>query len=305
MHASVSSLAASFAVRGFRRSAFTLVELLVVIAVIAVLIGLLVPAVQRVRESSARTQCQNNLKQIGLAFQSHHTAHRFFPSGGFEWSSTPTYIGGAPAVGAQQEAGWGFQILPFIEAAEVWRGGNATTDDERIRVAMGTPNPTFFCPTRRAPQTLTFSFPGFFNNNSIEIALCDYGAANWENNGVVRQYQPLRINQITDGASSTLLVSEKRLNLRKLGSVQEDDDVGYASGFDNDTMRKTEEPPAPDYSAAEGDGDFRFGASHSGSFHAVFVDGSVRVITYTIDPQIFNWLGNVADGNVITGADLP
>jgi prepilin-type N-terminal cleavage/methylation domain-containing protein len=287
-----------------QRAAFTLVELLVVIAVIAVLIGLLVPAVQRVRESAARTQCQNNLKQIGLAFHAHHSMHRYFPSGGWDWSSTPTYINGTPAVGAQQEAGWGFQILPFIEAGHIWRGGDAKNDEDRVRVAMGTPHPIFFCPTRRTPQTLTFEFPGFFNNKPLVIALCDFGAGNWENTGPVRQYQPIRIGQITDGASNTLLVAEKRLNLQKLGSVQEDDDVGYAGGFDNDTIRKTEEPPAPDYSAATGDGDFRFGASHSGSFHAVFADGSIRVIQYTIDPTIFNWLGNIADGNTIVGSDF-
>src|SRR5687767_11161990 len=149
------------------RRGFTLIELLVVIAIIAVLIGLLVPAVQRVRESAARTQCQNNLKQIGLAFHAHHGDHLYFPTGGWEWWSTPTYIGGAPAVGAQQEAGWGFQILPYLEGTAAWKGGNATNDADRVRVAMGTPNSIFFCPSRRSPQTVTFSFPGFFGGNPI------------------------------------------------------------------------------------------------------------------------------------------
>jgi len=283
------------------RLGFTLIELLVVIAIIGVLIGLLVPAVQKVRESAARMQCQNNLKQIGLAFHSHHGAHLFFPSGGWEWWSTPTYTGGTPAIGAQQQAGWGFQILPYVEGDAVWRGGNAANDADRVRVAMGTPNPLFFCPSRRGPQTITFSFPGFFDGNPIQCALGDYGASNWEATGVVRQYLPSRIADITDGTSVTLLVGERRLNLRILGQAQKDDDTGYASGWDPDIMRQSDIPPAPDYSAATGDGDRRFGSSHSGVFNAVFADGSVRSLSYSLQLSVFRFLGDRSDGQAIIG----
>src|SRR5260221_7703297 len=106
------------------RSAFTLIELLVVIAIIAILIALLVPAVQKVREAANRAQCQNNLKQIGLAVLAHHDNFKFMPSGGTIWSIPPTYLApGRPAVGSQQEGGWVFQILPFMEQTAVWEGG--------------------------------------------------------------------------------------------------------------------------------------------------------------------------------------
>jgi prepilin-type N-terminal cleavage/methylation domain-containing protein/prepilin-type processing-associated H-X9-DG protein len=281
------------------RTGFTLIELLVVIAIIGVLIGLLVPAVQKVREAAARTKCQNNVRQLGLAFQNHHDTHQFFPSGGGSWWSMPTYNNGQPAVGPQQQAGWGFQILPFIEASSTWMGGAATDDFSRAVLAVGTPNPIFFCPSRRGMQTITFSTPGYFNDQPVVVALSDYAASNYEETGVVLFETPTRMADVTDGTSNTLLIADKRLNIGKLGQGQDDDDTGYASGFSNDVVRYTTKAPQPDYSATTGDGDFRFGSSHSGGFNAVFVDGSVHFISFSIDATVFSYLGNKNDGQVI------
>jgi prepilin-type N-terminal cleavage/methylation domain-containing protein/prepilin-type processing-associated H-X9-DG protein len=279
-----------------RRHGFTLIELLVVIAIIAVLIGLLVPAVQQVREAASRAQCQNNLKQIGLAFHAYHDVYKAFPTGGWDWTTPPTIVNGQTAVGAKQKAGWAYQLLPFLEAANVWRGGQAGTDLDRIRVAIGTPIPVYFCPTRRGPQTVTFSDPEYMGGLKITHALCDYAASNWEGTGVVRQYTPNRIADIRDGTSQTLLVSEKRLNLEFLGQEQNDDDIGYTAGWDNDTVRETDSAPQPDYSDSSGDGDWLFGSSHPGRFNAVFADGSVHTISYTVNPIVFSYLGNKSDG---------
>ena len=282
-----------------RRPGFTLIELLVVIAIIAVLIGLLLPAVQKVREAAARMQCQNNLKQIGLAFHNHHDQLGFFPTGGADWWSPPTYVNGQPAAGATQEAGWGFQILPYMERDNIWRGGQAGTDLDRARLAVGTPSPFFFCPSRRAPQTTVFTSAAYFGGTPTVTALCDYAASNYEETGVVRYRLTTRIADVTDGLSNTLLVADKRLNRGRLGQPQNDDDTGYATGFDADVVRYTSRTPAPDFTAPAGDGDLRFGSSHIGRFNAVLADGSVRGISYSVDQAVFANLGNCSDGQFI------
>jgi prepilin-type N-terminal cleavage/methylation domain-containing protein/prepilin-type processing-associated H-X9-DG protein len=283
-----------------RRQGFTLIELLVAIAIISILIGLLLPAVQKVREAASRTQCQNNLKQIGLAFHSHHDALQFFPTGGWDWTTPPTYVNGVPAVGADQQAGWGFQILPYIEQQAVWSGGQATTDFDRALVAMGSPIRTFFCPTRRAPQTVTYSIAGYLGGIDAKHALCDYAASNLDNTGVVRQFRPTRMADIVDGTSNTCMVGDKRLNLARLGQPQADDNEGYTCGWNEDTVRWTSQRPQPDFI---GDpslyGGKLFGSSHIGRFNMVFADGSVRSISYSVSQATFKALGDVADGQVI------
>ena len=274
--------------------AFTLVELLVVIAIIGVLIGLLLPAVQAAREASRRTQCMNHLKQFGLAFQSHHSSHDFFPSGGWNWFDAPTYINGQPATGADQKAGWGFQVLPYIEAQNVWEAGPAE--------AIGAPISLFFCPTRRSPQVVDHedNYSPQINGGIITHALCDYAASNREENGIVQRFEPTDISQVTDGTSNTLLAADKRLNLTRLGEWQDDDNEGYTVGWNEDTIRMTRNSPSPDYYGDENnDGEKLFGSSHPGVINTAFADGSARTVSIDIEEDTFRRLGDIADGEQI------
>jgi prepilin-type N-terminal cleavage/methylation domain-containing protein/prepilin-type processing-associated H-X9-DG protein len=280
------------------RRAFSLVELLVVIAIIAVLIGLLLPAVQKVREAAARTQCTNHLKQIGLAFHSHHDQTGLLPSGGWEWFTPPTYQSGSPVSGPQQQAGWGFQILPYMEAASVWNAG-------AVR-AIATPLPFFFCPSRRPPQTVTYpdEYTPTLTGGSLTHALCDYAAGNWEDTGVVRHYTPVRVTDVTDGTSNTLLVGEKRLNLTDLGKNQPDDNEGYTAGWDEDVIRSTAQPPAPDFRGSSWDKARRFGSSHPNGINVVFADGSVRSVKFSVAQSVFSAVGGRNDGLVVNLDEL-
>src|SRR4051794_2773702 len=166
------------------RKGFTLVELLVVIAIIGVLVALLLPAVQAAREAARRSQCMNNLKQIGLAFQMHHDAQKFFPSGG--WGHT--FVGDPDeGFGKGQPGGWAYSVLPYMEMASLHDYGkgvkvtNGTTNTQKKTTNLyivQQPVPTFLCPSRsRNPVSDTCCGPNNANfTGNTPMAKGDYAA---------------------------------------------------------------------------------------------------------------------------------
>ncbi|HTU17829.1 MAG TPA: DUF1559 domain-containing protein [Gemmataceae bacterium] len=281
------------------RRAFTLIELLVVIAIIAILIGLLLPAVQMVRAAAARTQCQNNLKQMGLALHMHHDTYEFFPSGGYAKTLTPTLIGGSPAIGPSQQCSWLYQILPYVEQQAVWTNTS---------IAPQAAIKTYLCPARRGSPILG---GGIHAGNGED----DYSGSAWQapiptffqNSPIV-----VRIAQITDGTSNILAIAEKNLCLTTLGSgVDVNDDDGYIIGSDDDTLSflsvvvqgVVEYQPAEDLTGNCVSGTGGFGSSHPGRFNALFADGSVHAINYSISIRSLNAVCGINDGIPIGDVD--
>lgn len=152
-------------VRMIARRGFTLVELLVVIAIIGILVALLLPAIQAAREAARRTQCKNNLKNIGLACQNHVDSFKVFPSSGAGWGDyLECYVSGGKAFGPDKQGlSWAFQILPFLEEGAL-HGLVATA------VVQNTPVPLFNCPSRRGPTRYSDSRWG-------AVYLMDYAGA--------------------------------------------------------------------------------------------------------------------------------
>jgi prepilin-type processing-associated H-X9-DG protein len=289
-----------------------------------VLIGLLLPAVQKVREAAARSACSNNLKQMGIAFAQHHDTLGCLPSGGTGPSTTGgrIMVNGAPAVYDKQGWGWTYQLLPYIEQTNLWQ--EPAGQEANI---IATPVKTFYCPTRGRTQVVQ------------NIAVTDYAGnggsyGHWDSltapinsldGPIVPTGQPrVTFARILDGASNTLLVGEKWLyyqwyNDRTSGGGSCIDNEGWANGWDNDGIAfsgistgyytPTEPPnvmlsngvssvlPLPDSQTSAWNCGFVFGSAHNGNFQCVFCDGSVHTVRYTIDPHVWHNLCAINDGN--------
>ncbi|HET6880286.1 MAG TPA: DUF1559 domain-containing protein [Pirellulales bacterium] len=311
------------------RSAFTLVELLVVIAVIGLLVGLLLPAVQAARESARRAQCANNLKQIGIACSSYADAARSFPPG---YCAAMAYLDGA----TDTSPGWSWAafLLPYMEQATVYQALDFNLPIEHPANARGiqTSLAPYLCPSDILPQT-PYSVPDASGNVLTSAAPMSYaacvgsdesGVADFTGNGVFYRNSGIRFADILDGTTFTILVGEKPFAKAQgiwAGAVNR----GVLTRGEYNTCQP--EVPGMTYPAAalvlshahlnnaEIDDDGSAGMDDFSSMHPqgsnfVFADGSVHFVQsismdgpdgYTSEDLIFQHLGTRACGEAVPG----
>lgn len=311
-----------------RRRAFTLVELLTVIAIIGVLVALLAPAIQSAREAARVSTCQANLRQIGLAVQNHLDAQGHFPTGGwgFAWTGDPDR-----GFGRKQPGGWIYNLLPYLEQAPLHDLGAGLSDSGKMTAAasrMETPLTLFACPTRRSaiayaaesykyasrlinsdpPQRVARSDYAINVGTSGQIDFTPGGPKSYEDaagtfefpdprdyNGLSFAASTVAAREVSGGMSYTLLAGEKYLNANRYETSPDQSDWGQMySGLARDICRLGGQSfplvrDAPGTSLLS-----LFGGPHL-SCQFVRCDASVRPIDYEIDPIVYQQLADRTD----------
>jgi prepilin-type N-terminal cleavage/methylation domain-containing protein len=284
-------------VRNRHSRGFTLIELLVVIAIIAILIAMLLPAVQQAREAARRTQCKNNLKQIGIAMHNYHDVYSSFPMG----ANRQVY---GPLVA----------ILPYIEAANLQNlyDFDRYYSDSANRPAIDTQVQTYLCPTmvlRRSIPEQSCNEPGAPTSYGCSMGTHNGAAA--RSNGMFVGYdgfsspKPVKIRDVTDGTSSTILCGE--FNFQMEDYLWSSFTCAALSGETRWGAHRWA-PGYPGVSLGSTSGDFNVNLSanretwrsdHVGGAQFLLTDGSCRFVSENIDAATLDFLSARNDGNVI------
>ena len=298
------------------QTGFTLIELLVVIAIIAILISLLLPAVQQAREAARRTQCRNNLKQLGLALHNYHDVHRSFPSG---WIAVDNSSGTMSAHDGLNGAGWGTMILPYMDQANLYQqfDSKLAIEDPANAAFLDNRIATFRCPSDPQPDTWEIeeegnpgnvlatlpiaNYLGVFGTEELdgcENALGVYPVASngqCQGDGVFYHNSATQILKLTDGTSNTLMLGERITRVSDgwystwSGMVSEGEEafqriLGSADHVPND--------PAAHFDD--------FSSNHTGGAFFVLGDGSVHFVSESIDHGVYVGLATRSGGEIVT-----
>jgi prepilin-type N-terminal cleavage/methylation domain-containing protein len=284
-----------------RERAFTLIELLVVIAIIALLMALLLPALQKVREAGNKSLCGNNLSMLGLALFNYHESNGSFP-----------YVRSG---GGQNRHTWAMLLLPFLDNKPIYDTyqtpitgvsmtdgfNNHTAANAQIAAARQSMIKTFFCPSRRSPAALSPIQTGStVTGMPSDYAACAGDSSAVPSTGVFRLVNSnhlasgIAIANLTDGPSNTILLGEKHIQAGTLNNAITDGMI--LSGGESQTYHRRAGASFPLAASDQAVVNFQFGSWHTGTAQFVMGDRSVRSIRVSVPGSTLGLLANISDG---------